>query len=329
MSKLAYKFKGSGFDAPEEKRKYKQNRELADTFKKWLEISGRDSENYWHNYKLAIKMTKNLEISVTSLHALLVAHQDHKYFEHAGIFASAVYNQVPDKEIIYDLELDLTNIGLYLSKDKTIINTGIAGGVFGHMSEGTVINKGKAGDSLGADATGLVVNMGHAGAFMGSGASAPIINYGAVSEMRDNNLPDQRGTGPVINYGHAEILGIDFNTLILNFGTALKMAQDCDDKCVAINYGKAGSDFGSYSNGIMLAVKDPESFGAKVNARLSWCAEDIKLTRPLNKYLKALKEKFEPGRKDYHAVLEALKEYPLEKITKDIEKIVREAGYEI
>jgi len=325
MSQLAYKFKGAGHEEPERKRKYTSDIRLQEAFSKYLDNVIVDGVG--ERYILALKLTRNIKASVEEVDALLVGYQGHRNFEQAGFFASAIFNSIPDKKIVFDVKLEELVDGLCyeLPKGKTFVNKANVGTI-GFHSEGMIINEGEASEI--ALPKGPSINYGTIDFIeVGPDVKGPAINYGNVSRIGSTTEPFSNAS--LLNYGRIELFGDDYSSLIINMGTAEHMAKGAQKSSVAINYGKTGENFGSGAHGIVLAAKNPDSFGAKVNARLAWTQEDINEVKPLKKYLEELREKLEPGRKDHNQALAVLEKYTCTNVRKDIEKIVRGAGYEI
>jgi len=319
---MGYKFKGSGHEVPEEKRKFDQNGGLARVFLAYLDSFGKT--------KLEPSvLIKDLEASVEEMHSILPAFQDHKRFcEATGLFISAVYNKVPDTQIVFDVKLDvrLSEIGIKLAKNKTLINRATVNDIGAH-SEGTIINEGDV-EYVGFGNAGNIINLGTAG-HLGIYASGKVINYGKADRIGAEPQPKDNliTTAQLINYGSARKIGEGAGSLVINLGIAgHRMSCMASPDSTIINYGKAGRDFGSRSEGIVLAYEKPESFGMKSRAKLAWNQEDCEAAPKLWKYLKALKEKLETGRTDYKKALAVLEEM---NIQKDIAKIIRKEGYEI
>jgi len=186
---LAYKFKGSGHEVPEEKRKYdKPDKRLQKAFEGWLREAKdkydrfdltHDFENE-RNYNRACEEIKDIECAVEQAHALLLNSADnYRGFElalcSAGLFLSAVYSKVSEKNIVYDLDNPIGLLGYRLQENKRLIVTGAAGNSLGKRSEGTIIIYGKCGNVNGSE--GLIVNFGYAGRLLGCGHGLSL-NFG-------------------------------------------------------------------------------------------------------------------------------------------------------
>lgn len=331
LEQMTYKMLPAGHDKGQTKRNYQQkDKSLEKAFLQFLENWDEPKCNFPE------RMVKNIKPSVEEMHSLLLAYQDHEKIAWAGGFVSGVYNQAPDKTIVFDLKLatPINYLGKELPKNKTIINRSTIGDYFGCLAEGTVINEGKTDLEMGSYAKGPVINLGETGDNLGMGAKGPILNYDCALSIGTSNSDREDVTyGPILNYGTVGEMGPLAKSLIINLGDAgERMSVSALKSSVTINYGTAGRAFGISSRGIVLAFKDPKSFGPQSYAKLAWGAEDCKCVPALAKYLKNLKELFEKGRKDYRIalqVLESLGPKPNIKIQKDIEQIVKRAGYDI
>ena len=292
MRESIYHFKPVGHNTPDQKRNYPEpDPRLRKAFKEWFEEV--EDINYFppNLYNLALELIENLEPNISEAHSLLVAYQDHPKIYWAGYFLSAIYNRSPEKEIVFDLDLENPphGLGYRLPKGKRLVN------------------RGKAGDWMGEWASGVVLNCGEAGYGMGGGVSGIVLNYGKVGNGIGYGAP-----GVVINFGET---GHDTGE-----GTS----------GLVINCGKANERMGEFAKGTILALKDPISFGDISKAKLVLRAEDCKKIPELGEYLENLRRTLEVGKKDYQAVLawlEGLGEEPKERIESDIEKILRRAGY--
>jgi len=335
MSKLetmAYKMQPAGHESPEAKRKYQRSdKKLEAAFLRFLESWDVDK-----GCDHPERMITDIDANIPEMHALLLAHQDHEKIAWAGGFVSAIYNKAPDETIIFDLKLatPINSLGKSLRKNKTIINRSTVGDYFGSEAEGTVINEGIVKKDMGREATGPIINLGETDENLGIGSKGPILNYDCAGSIGSTNADREYIThGPILNYGSTGELGALAKSLIINLGDAgERMSISAKKSSVTINYGTAGRSFGVSSRGIVLAVKAPASFGPQTYAKLAWGADDCKCVPALAKYLKNLKELFEKGRKDYRIALEVLESLgpkPQIRIQKEIEQIVKEAGYDI
>jgi len=118
MNSLAYKFKGSGHEVPEEKRKYEEpDSRLADAFKKWH----MKPLKYRHTYEDVSSLLKKIKPRIDEAHALVVANYDDSDPMSSGLFLSAVYNASTEKDIIFDLCVPVSKLGTHLAKDKRLV----------------------------------------------------------------------------------------------------------------------------------------------------------------------------------------------------------------
>jgi len=301
-SEMGYKFKGSGFNAPEEKRKYEQPRKGASrAFEKWMDLAiapfvnlpvGKLDDVQGELYDNALKIASKFEIGVDEGHALLLRFHDDPRIIRAGIFISAVYNQCPDRIIVHDLDLDLGSVGMYL-KDKILINTGKIGLFAGKHSHSAIINFGQADRSLGSYSTG------------------PVINYGTC----ENLAGDSNKTA--INYGKAgHFFGMSAKNAI-NLGEAA--AHLGHQSKAAINFGKTGKSFGSFGKIVINKGEEGEynsNDERKIHLTAAKCAE----IPALDAYLENVRQKLEKGRTDYNEAISAAKS--LETLSEDLEGIL-------
>lgn len=338
QEQMAYKMEPAGHEKPEEKRKYKQEKGLAHAFVEYLNKFD-DDLSAARNFSTASQMIRKLKPTVSEMHGLLIGFKDYencKNWDHAaGTFASAVYNKVPDKEIVFDLELDEVDfVGYKLKKGKTIINKGALGWFFGCDSEGMVINRGEATSELGAGARAPVINYGSAGESMGYYAKAQIINHGDAETIGyfDEDAGHYKETpGLILNYGNVCQLGGLASGLVINLGdVGERTGENSTKSSMLINYGIAGEKFGCGSEGIIIAVKNPKTFERCRSAKTIIKEDEIKYLPKLKKYLDNFKAELETGRNNHEKALKVLENFGnAKKIQKDIETILRKEGYRV
>jgi len=199
LEALAYKMQPAGHDKPAPRRSYPEpDRRLADALEVWLERAATEefynnNQSYW--YHEALRLTMDLECDLDAAHGLLYNYQDHKEILGAGPFISTLYNKIPDTEIVYDLQLPVRDLGLWLSKNKILVNKSTVGSGFGNCAMGTIINCGKAEGNLGCSSLGYVINLGPAESGLGSNSKGPVINDGERSDFAW-----EKGEGLYINY---------------------------------------------------------------------------------------------------------------------------------
>lgn len=293
---MNYKLHPAGYDAPVPKREYiKPSDGLVDAFGKWRERCAspphREREFY---YTLACELVKNLRPSLPEANALLIENQGRgRKPALTGLFISALYNRLPDTNIIFDLELEtpFEYLGYRLPEGKRLINYGNCGSCVGfYASAAAIVNYGKAGQQMGSANSSLVINCGEAGYFMG------------------------QTSGLVINYGKA---GRDMGWLA---------------KGLVINCGEAGRRMGHKASGSVIAVRKPERFGTVKQAKLVLREKDCAKLPEFREYLEEFRGKLERGRNNYRAAVAALDELgpePGKRLEQDITKILGRAGYNV
>jgi len=328
MSRLAYKFKGSGHEVPDEKRKFeKPDDKLAAALEEWLR------DGWASAYSPALKLIKPLKPSIADAHSLLIRYQDHTLFKQLGLFISAIYNQAPDEVIVYDLGIKASNIGYLLRKNKILINKSELSYGCGSNSKGTIINLGKMEggiDGACLKAHGTCINYGQIKGEFGRESSGSILNYGIVKQH-----VGVESTGFIANLGIAESAGQFSSGPILNFGTVEKHLGGAA-KGPVVNAGVGGINVASNATGIVISTRTPTSYGdldmARAVARYDYSGRQSfapmkQKMQIIEKRIEQIRALFEKGRNDYRKALEALKELgPPEKITKDLEELVRKAN---
>jgi len=188
MNRLAYKFKGSGHEVPEEKRKYVVRRyTLLPAFEAWhvymekcFEPSMKGDAMVWkwdEYYKKAEEMLKGINATPDEANALQFLSKEHAFTGYFGLFLSAVYNKSKEKTIIFDGDR-VCMLGYKLKKSKTLINTGSVDFNSGLKAEGIVVNLGKAGGGFCLASRGIAINLGEVREHFASRSSGIAINYG-------------------------------------------------------------------------------------------------------------------------------------------------------
>jgi len=322
-SEMGYKFKGSGHEVPEEKRKYEQPpQKLREAFEKWLGgLPDRDELDITQDVigKLAISALSGLECSVNEANSLLIHFSGHERITDAGIFLSVVYAKAHEKEIVFDIDIGkpIDSLGYRLPKDKILLLKAPtqrlgekAKGVVVNMSnsenlesDGLTINYGKAIiHSLYSDFPGI--NYGESDYF-GGGCTSFVINLGKAGER----------------FGGGAQLGINYGTVGDNAGAELQGGEH-----MLINCGKAGKNFGDSATGIIITFTEPESYGKLDDSQLVLYPDDCKKIAKLRHLLYDLKAQLEKGRNDYKAAIRVCRRLNLDKLENKIERILRDAG---
>jgi len=178
LEQMAYKMQPAGHEEPPARRNYGEPcGELREKFEKWL---GRTKERGRGQdaYNDALEIVKELKPTLDDAHGLLLSSQDHRNIKYSGQFISAIYNTVPDKNIVYDL--DLGNEGPFdlcynLPKDKRFVNLGSIGRITN--PEGPIINYGTILGSLTLSGkSDLFLNFGRA-LYVDGFSGAPVISF--------------------------------------------------------------------------------------------------------------------------------------------------------
>jgi len=339
-SEMGYKFRGAGHEEPEGKRKYKEpDRTLEKIFVEWIKglppmSAGIEDfyEECRRQYEVAVKIFEKHNFSQDEGHALFCKYQDYPQIQYAGHFLSAFYNHLPDKEIIFDIDMAIPSyfIAYRLKEGKLFINKGTTGLLTGQESASPVINFGKIGVQSGTNATAPLINYGECAVLSGADSKSAVINYGKA-ELRMG----QDAQGPVINMGEAErFMGCGAEGPVINFNvTKEKLAFG--GKQIVINAGTCGEDFGASHTGILIALREPASFNIEDKfgfGKPKLLLRERDCTPELVNYVEHLRQLFEKGRTDYRAALAALDEFgkePGRKIESDIEDILRRNGHNV
>jgi len=328
LEQMAYKMQPAGHEEQPQKRKNTQPRsKLAEIFEKWLKEapSNLDIGNFNTTQKLykgAEAALTGLKPSLEELHGLLLGFADHPHIQAAGFFLSATYNTLTNKEIVYDLPIELSFLGCNLSASKILVVKSQTGTYLGEKAQGPIVNLSETGHFAGSHAEAPLINYGVAGASFGSMEKSVSINYGKT-------LHDFNGGPVAINLG---ITGAGFGSHVtkfaINYGVAgEEMASSQDSGDMAINCGKAGKDFGKESPGILIAIKAPRAYSDDIS-NLLLKPEDCKKIPKLARYFEKLRTKLEEGRNDYHKAIRIAKQLNVSKLEREIGSILKEAGYE-
>jgi len=325
-SEMAYKFKGSGFDVPEEKRKYKEpDKKLREVFEKWFN-SLKNHPGFGvapsRSYSAEFRRLTNLAYTTTvdDLHALFAIYQDDQARANLlGLFASAFYNKSDDKIIEFDVQMGENSpecLAYRLAEDKTIITKADVAGGLGMFSFGTIINCKKAGNETGEQARG------------------PIINYGEIASIGNT-------AGPILNYGHIEQIGkYELENFVINFGTIDAFKGGLAINAGLIKIADSGPDdkhsFIISTRGAVAVVERADVAIGKLSCKdkdtLILKPNDVKRMPRLEQYLNSICQHLAPGKEDYKYALRAVKELgpePKEKIGSILEKMLREGGHDV
>jgi len=264
MSNLAYKFKGSGFGVPEEKRKFEnsENR-VAKALSEWL-------DNRYDKKQPILDRIKEQKPTLEDINSAVLLLRERPNIREAGHFITELYSQLPEEEIVFDIETQDHINGLGEGLRKTLVNKGKIDCLYGGPR--TLVNFGEA----------CVDNHGD-----------NVVNYGKF-------LPQAMW---MINYGTYQIGRIKKPACehLINFGKA-----KCDDLrdqemingLLAINFGELTRHDIEY----VIAAKGSVNKG---KGRILRQRDLDKIG--FEGYLPMLQKEVERGRTDYHAALEVLK----------------------
>ncbi|MBI4182182.1 MAG: hypothetical protein HY520_04420 [Candidatus Aenigmarchaeota archaeon] len=321
IERATYRLPPAGHGVPPRGREYpapdKKLRRILDT---WLEAEGweHDSDDF------ALEITKELDLQLAEVHALLLHYQAHPLHDEMGRFISALYHRVPERVIVFDLELEKPPswLAYHSPSGKVFINTSTLGGATGWGASGPVINMGRDSEAV-TDCS-----------------SAPFINYGEISAypLRQALGPDEnatiaeRASSLLINLGVIRpplFTGKESSGVIINYGTC-PAYLGFQSSAMVINCGQAGDYMASAAKGIVLAVREPKSVGLKSEMELYLDQGRCARIPELGVYLETLRERFERGRGDSDAAVRALDDlgpHPEQRIRQDISLILTRAGY--
>lgn len=315
---MTYKMEPAGHESVPNKRKYeKPESRLIEVFENWfreLPSAGKilDEVLEKREYDKAVEMTKEIRPTFADANALLLAYQDRPKIKSAGLFVSALYNRVKERELLFDLDLPtpVNYLGFKLPKDKVLINKSKVGSWFGYDASGPVINYGQAQDHAGCGSKGLVANYGITVGSLGLDSSGLLLNLGKTS------------TG----------FGILSKGIAANFGTAAHFFGD-EAHGILINAGRAEVFAPKMPQAIMIALENPIKHGhrlASIEAKYLLDSNTCKKLPKLVNYINNLWNAFEDGIEDYHKVLAAFEKVgPAAKIRQDISDILRKGGWNV
>lgn len=309
LEQMAYKIQPAGHDEQQPKRKYETPNKLKEAYEKWLTLNNyanhdEVSDNQKKCFDNALELTKKLEFRLSDVNALLLEYIDDLKPHLTGLFASALYQRIPEKEIIFDLQIEqaLDFVGFALPKDKTLISKIRTGEDLGTCAAGTIINTSFSGLSLGLgqSSTGIIINYGKTTEYACTGAKSLIINYGICGDHFADGAKNI-----IINAGKTENhFAEGCQGIAINFGAAgHSMGGDLPFPGMLINYGKIGRFLGPGAEGRILCFKAPQSYDENITQALlkkpGQCAKYVQLRQ----YLDNLKVELEKGRNDYKAAI--------------------------
>lgn len=200
LDQLAYKMQPAGHEEPEKRRKYPEpDKRVADALENFLDtytfIFVEDNKPRIEAYVRISAQVRKLQVQLQEAYGCVLKLQDHPNIASAGLFLSAVYNNLTDKVFEYDLDLPLRGFGYCLAEGKIIINKGKLGHDAGYFAQGHIINFGEAKE-IGAYSSGILINYGKA-ASIGWPSGNIAMNFGEITEFMAT------GNGIVINAGVA------------------------------------------------------------------------------------------------------------------------------
>lgn len=259
MAVDAYKFVPSGHGAPTQRKSYAEPpRELRDEYEKWLDeiIVIEEPLNFRQEkelYDAALEIAKKLNPSVEEAHSLLVSYQGREKGYWGGLFVSAVYNTVPERDIVFDLVLDNppNSLGYELGYGKRLVNLGNVESNLGDYAAGIVVNYGTTGGAA-HQSSGFVLNYGNT-KNLAIGASGLVINMGKALFMCD------AATGIAINYGDisSDFFGFDRAKGIAIFPHEQRSLGDIS-KALVFNESrlKQNPDLNNYINDLRRSLEE-------------------------------------------------------------------------
>jgi len=302
---MAYKFKGSGFEAPEEKRKYKEpDLKARKKFEAMLDSLGKIDEKFQASTLLAEEklLEAQLEgdflikryidtnkITLVEGHGLILQYQGKS--KYLGYFLHVLHNQCEDKTIIYDLDADVEFVGGRLRQDKRLISRANVHDI-GEYAEGAIINYGEAYSGC-RDSRGLLINAG-AIKYMGTENKALLINFGEVESI----ALQAKASCRIINAGSVK--------------ESLYYAET--DKII---------DYTGLQNAVITQTYPPLVLDKKTKHAIK---TQIVTNPEFNKFIEDLRQKVEAGRKDNGEAIKLANS--LDQEIKNLDQILKEAGHE-
>lgn len=155
---------------------------------------------------------------------------------------------------------------------------------------------------------------------LGEKAEGTIINYNTIKNTTYGN---------VVNYGKIEKCGTSSEGLTVNLGKIKEL--DSYSRSAVINASKYGSITFVNQEGIVVDTtnwtlmrfsNDPP------HKKRKYTQKGFVRMHKAREYFSELVKKFEQGKNDYHMAISAVKQYPVEKVRKDLISLMKEAGYE-
>lgn len=275
-------------------------RDLSAAFNEWL-VYLRETmrKNPFKNlsdnklWEAAVSQAKDLNASFSSINAFLVMHESTSDFvDNAGIFASALYNKLEEKVLVFDFTIPGIDYIGYRVDDKTLVNLKSIGRLFGAYANSTVLNYGNAGSPLA----------------LGSKA---VVDYGSAA--------DSVGTlaGFVIELGNGgTVIGAQAYGPVIDFsGKAWFAGQGSSSFTIVPHQQKDLLLFA----GVIRAVT------TRVDGIICFSPEEYSRMPELQNYLLSLKRDFEAGRHDYNKAISAIERLgpePGKRIHDDIANIL-------
>jgi hypothetical protein len=366
------KFKPTGHRRPGHKRReYEQpgDSKLGAVFRAWLDES-KDWEggepcsdvlfdDREHFYDLALELTKDIEYTIDDIKTAVVLNCNYPAAYGCGVFVSALFNQLPDKELIVDFadffeDGYIMDLGHRLPLDKVVISRSGNLGNLGEKGFGCVVEEGTIGGYELTDVSPdehfiKIINYAEHSEegsryFSCRNIAAPIVNY--------RNLEYVRLKGILFNFGYVEQAYVDSDVFYTGPTTELSwtslardkpVVEDIVNRGIIVNYGKIDCAGGpgliinvgeiegidKAKRGVYLGVDLPAP-----SASLTLSEDKFNRLSSLVDYIDNYRQIFEPGKDDYNVARAELIKYKLsgelrEKVHTEVYDMLKGTTYTI
>ena len=235
-------------------------------FEKWLEGAPETVPRYLYDsgkrevgdlYRSARRVLSKIDLSGKSpeeINSVLMSFRNDKRLANAGLFLTAAYNKLDQKDIVFDLNIDqpVSYVGFRLGKGRSLVL------------------KSDTGEWIGTESLGVLVNYANIGGEMAYCAEAPAVNFGEVGEWMSLNAK-----APAVNFGEV--------------GEGMGLWA----KAPAVNFGEVGGEMALEAKGkVYIALKNPKGEFHR-NGEINLDEDECKQHPRLVKYFEELKKEFE------------------------------------
>ncbi len=245
-----------GFKEPRGRVVDRPDDPLYHAFGEWLKgtpesidflINERKPENcYSKALELIGRIVGLKERTTEDIQVVLLQYQDDPKIRYGGLFLSAYYNLIDQKDLVWDLDIDerIDWIGYRLDRGKRLALKADSGDWIGHQSNGLLANYADVKGRMAPYAKAPAVNFGNVGLHMAWRAEGAVVNFGSVEGSMAWSAKD-----PSVNFRTVtENMASEAKGSVVNCGSVGEhMARDAENIQAKIAIRNPDGEF--YRNG--------------------------------------------------------------------------------